>query len=144
MSEYSICHDCGVSEGQIHQRGCDMERCPFCGGQLISCDCAYKKLDLFDRTRYTAETSYLPAKIYQHGLPLALAKRWESMLEEKGRIPYIVYPNMCARCGALWPDMFGVPNAEWNHYIELAHRREMLCRECYDTIKKLIDTNGGV
>lgn len=32
------CHDCGRSVGQLHKLGCDMERCPLCGGQLISCD----------------------------------------------------------------------------------------------------------
>ena len=35
------CHDCNVSEGQIHHEGCDMERCPNCKGQLLSCDCTW-------------------------------------------------------------------------------------------------------
>ena len=35
------CHDCGIvnKKGNTHHFGCDMERCPKCKGQLISCDC---------------------------------------------------------------------------------------------------------
>jgi hypothetical protein len=29
------CHDCLVIKGQIHLNGCDMERCPKCGEQLL-------------------------------------------------------------------------------------------------------------
>ena len=33
------CHDCGISRNGFHHPGCDMERCPKCEGQLISCGC---------------------------------------------------------------------------------------------------------
>lgn len=41
------CHDCGAMKGKYHHFGCDVERCPRCGGQLISCDC--KKTELRKR-----------------------------------------------------------------------------------------------
>lgn len=31
------CGDCGAEHGQQHYAGCDCERCPVCGLQLISC-----------------------------------------------------------------------------------------------------------
>jgi len=33
------CHDCGALSGNIHHMWCDMERCPRCGDQFITCDC---------------------------------------------------------------------------------------------------------
>ncbi len=33
------CHDCNIARGGYHHPGCDMEQCPKCGGQLISCGC---------------------------------------------------------------------------------------------------------
>lgn len=35
------CHDCNIvnKEGNIHHDGCAVERCPKCGGQLLSCNC---------------------------------------------------------------------------------------------------------
>ncbi len=38
------CHDCGVAPGNYHHPSCDMERCPKCGEQLISCPCEMKRL----------------------------------------------------------------------------------------------------
>jgi hypothetical protein len=33
------CHDCGCPPNSYHHLGCDMEICPECEGQLISCGC---------------------------------------------------------------------------------------------------------
>jgi hypothetical protein len=33
------CGDCGARHKMQHHIGCDMEICPKCGHQLISCDC---------------------------------------------------------------------------------------------------------
>lgn len=39
MRDGDRCHDCGAIKGHYHHWGCDAERCPVCGGQIISCDC---------------------------------------------------------------------------------------------------------
>lgn len=40
------CHDCNTPPGGFHHPGCDMESCPNCYGQLISCNCIEEGLDL--------------------------------------------------------------------------------------------------
>jgi len=54
------------------------------------------------------------------------------------RVPFILYPNICMRCGKLQPEMFSVPDGEWSMNIELAMSSGILCRECYEIIKDLV------
>ena len=143
-----VCHDCKVREGEFHKPGCDMERCPFCGGQLFVCNCALEKLGLFDKEKYGPDTDHLPPDIYENGLTDELAARWEAILRDKGLIPFIEWPTVCAKCGMLWPALFKVPDEEWQHYIQPDKRRTVVCRTCYDYIKTMVDaaearTHGG-
>jgi hypothetical protein len=32
------CPDCDAVPGQLHRPGCDVERCPYCGRQMIACE----------------------------------------------------------------------------------------------------------
>lgn len=35
------CGDCGVGRGGHHHPGCDMQRCPSCRGQMMTCGCRF-------------------------------------------------------------------------------------------------------
>jgi len=81
----------------------------------------------------------LPISVYTHGLPEDQQAEWDLIEAKKGRVRHIQYPNICRRCGALWPEMFKVSDEEWAKYVQIAERHEMLCRSCYDQIKTYID-----
>lgn len=49
--ESGRCHDCHAKHGYYHHPGCDVERCPRCGGQLISCGC-------LDEESYDDQTTF--------------------------------------------------------------------------------------
>jgi len=132
MDKDKKCHDCGCMEGERHVPGCDMERCPFCGGQLISCDCCYDKLDLIDGGKYP-DTGGLPPEIYNDGLSNTQQIEWEKILNERGVIPYIIIPNACARCGEQWPVFFNAD--DWKEVIPKNIQNEILCYKCYKKIK---------
>jgi hypothetical protein len=61
-------------------------------------------------------------------------------LNRKGRVPYIEYPIVCARCGVLWPEFFSVPDPEWERYIQIDMRDQVIFRSCFDDIRRLVDS----
>jgi hypothetical protein len=42
------CSDCGVERGGLHHLGCDLQRCPRCRGQLLSCGCRFDEDGVVD------------------------------------------------------------------------------------------------
>lgn len=139
--ERAVCHDCGVKEGEIHTYGCDDERCPFCMMQLITCNCKYEKLGYkFDPTK---ENCGLPKAVYEKGVPKKQQDQWIKMLEEEGRIPFIEYPIRCPRCGMAWPPMFPMPPEDRMRLLGPQMQGYMLCKNCYDEVKGLIEKYSG-
>ena len=65
-----ICPACYATSGEPHELGCPVEICPWCGGQLIACDCRFEQLGL---DGISTEEELL---------------RLEILLEQRGRIPY--------------------------------------------------------
>lgn len=78
------CTDCGVGDGETHDLFCTKERCPFCEGQLITCDCVETVLNLSEddkRIWDEYEDDSVP--------PLSdLLDRWKKALDAKGRVPF--------------------------------------------------------
>jgi len=126
------CHDCNCKEGELHHRGCDWERCPFCGGQLISCSCCYEKLNID-----VSEGTWA----YSHGLTDKQEERWEAMLTLMGKIPHVDIPLFCALCGKENPDFF--LDEDWKKYIIPQLQGKHLCTKCYKRMKKLFP-NGWI
>lgn len=65
----NLCPACQAETGELHELGCPVEICPWCGGQLIHCDCRFEQLGVDEMS----ESDLL---------------RFEALLEEQGRVAY--------------------------------------------------------
>jgi hypothetical protein len=78
------CLDCGCCEGQLHELFCTRERCPFCGGQLVSCPCISEILNLLpDEQRVVDE--YIDDEVEPFK---EINERWVKAINKKGRVPF--------------------------------------------------------
>jgi len=103
-----ICYACGVSIGELHNFGCDGEQCPFCGDQLISCNCFYEYLGINQEEEKRKELERLKDPL-DNEIILAVEDGdkqivWSGILERKGQISFgqeSGYRDIfaCANCG---------------------------------------------
>ena len=66
----NICPACHAETGELHELGCPIELCPWCGAQLVLCSCRFDKLEV---ESLSSEKDLI---------------RFEEILNEQGRIPY--------------------------------------------------------
>jgi len=64
-----ICPACHAVTGELHELGCPVEVCPWCGGQLIGCSCRFDRLGIEVMSNTDVD-------------------RFADILNERGRIAY--------------------------------------------------------
>jgi hypothetical protein len=70
QTDIDTCPACHASTGEEHELGCPVEICPWCGGQLIHCECRFTQLD---QEELTTDQDLI---------------RFEEILQQKGRLVY--------------------------------------------------------
>jgi hypothetical protein len=70
QGDLDVCPACHAVTGEVHELGCPVEVCPWCGGQLIGCSCRFERLE---KDEMTGEQDLI---------------RFEELLNQKGRIAY--------------------------------------------------------
>jgi len=130
---------CGVQEGHLHDWGCEWEHCPFCESWFVAgCDCPYLYLGLKSRNN-RPDCDQLPEATYKKGLTEDEEERWFNLCAQRGRIPFVYSPQLCARCGQQWPDLFAVQDQVWGYYLPPNLRDQIVCLACFRLIKRQID-----
>lgn len=75
-NQLRTCPDCGVKPGEIHQPGCDVERCSVCGNQRLMCD------DENHDPQFSRWTGFWPGKLEADALGIDLNQFYEQGYEK--------------------------------------------------------------
>lgn len=87
------CHDCGVKQGELHEPGCDMELCPRCLGQALSCACG-DNARYHDRIPYLVEPNQCAlCSVLWPELEMILDEEWERIVP-----PTLQRKVLCRKC----------------------------------------------
>lgn len=113
--EKKTCHDCGAKPGNLHDAGCDTERCPECGGQIISCDC-------FTDETWPQDVRRLPWTGIWPGVVECIEFGWycKWVVNPNGAPGSAVAPGRLVRCGEDDPEAtadlnrLGCGEARWD------------------------------
>ena len=131
--------ECGAEEGQLHDFGCHREICPFCEASFAEgCGCQYDLLGLRSRL-HSPQREGLSGQVFEGGLSPEQDARWKTILEARGRLPFLDKPLMCERCGVLWPDLFMVQDLVWEYYAGPLFRDSLLCEQCFREVREALD-----
>jgi hypothetical protein len=108
------CHDCAAVIGAKHIHGCDVERCPMCKMQLISCGCVYK-VNGMNRSLLEVEHP----DIYHNGPTQEMYEKFDAAVEEiGGYLPWTgEWPGVaeCRERGWFCQDGHG-PDRRWGSF----------------------------
>ena len=108
------CPDCAVKVGEKHQHGCDVQRCPLCEGQLLSCSCVYKVNGMDPAT---LERDH--EKVYGEGPTEEMWAKFDAEVEKKGGYQTWTgeWPGIaeCRDRGWYCQDGFG-PSSRWGSF----------------------------
>ena len=78
------CGGCGAKPGELHDDGCDVERCALCGHQQMCCDCVYE-LNGMDVGNLEDEHP----EIYETGATEEMYSKLDAAIEKAGgRLPW--------------------------------------------------------
>jgi len=88
------CPDCGVEPGQVHQDGCDVERCSVCGSQALGCECSTAERSWHDKA-FARWSGFWPGSLESDSMGIDLnefyRRRLNKVLFVKPGLPHVVH-----------------------------------------------------